>query len=461
MVTNGSVVFLQRTGQDWDTPAWGYFAVWQADIPAQPAGMTVHYCISAWDSTREIYSDWPDFQMMVERAAVLSWRGETIPETPLELPGGYVFTYHVDDYVMPQWAKDAVIYHIFVDRFYPGDGKTWKQTDNLHRFCGGTLWGVRDKLDYIADLGADCIWLSPTFPSPTYHGYDITDYYKTEKRLGGDAAMRALIEAAHARGIRVLLDLVCNHSSHKHPYFLDAQRSPASKYRDWYTFDDSELGYRSFFGVKSMPKINLVNPEARDWMLDVAQFWLREYDVDGYRLDHANGAGPDFWSEFRRACREAKTDSFCFGEIVEAPSEQLVYIGRLDGLLDFQLDDALRKTYAWKTMTEAELNLLIDLHLAYFPADFIMPTFLDNHDMDRFLFIAGGDKAALRRAATVQFGLPNPPIIYYGTEVGLSQKRGKSEGGLEESRETMLWGDGQDHVLLDFYKGLIRARRTS
>jgi glycosidase len=138
-----------------------------------------------------------------------------------------------------------VIYQVFVDRFYPGRGRDWAQTDDLRGFCGGTLWGVAEKLDYIADLGVTCIWLSPIFPSPSHHGYDATDLYHVEPRLGGDEALRTLVSEAHRRDIRVLLDYVCNHVSQYHPVFVEAQADPTSPYRDWFTFDDSERGYRA------------------------------------------------------------------------------------------------------------------------------------------------------------------------------------------------------------------------
>ena len=278
--------------------------------------------------------------------------------------------------------------------------------------------------------------------------------------MGGDEALHALVDAAHQRDIRVLLDLACNHLSDQHPYFQDALNDKASPYRDWFIFDDSDIGYETFFAVPQLPVINLENPGARAWMLDIAQYWLREFKIDGYRLDHANGPGTGFWSDFRAACREANPESFCFGEVVEAPNILRTYVGRLDGLLDFYVDDLLRKTYGWGAMSESEFEHALVRHLTYFPPDFIMPTFLDNHDMDRFLFVANGDKEALKRAATTQMNLPGPPIIYYGTEVGLSQKKGKKDGlGLEESRLPMLWGDDQDQDLLAHFKHLIHRRR--
>lgn len=459
---HAQVVELRRVGLEWDTLAWGYVARWQGQIPGQPDGTSVRYRIGAWgDDTDEIFADWPRLKPTVEAAAAAFFRGEPLPPVPPAQPETRpVFNYHVDTFRVTDWARQAIIYHVFVDRFHPGAGRDWLTPDNLSGFFGGTLWGVRDQLDYIADLGADCIWLSPTFVSPTHHGYDITDYDHVEPRLGGDDALRALVAAAQARGIRVLLDLVCNHLSHEHPYFQDALNNPASPYRDWFFFDDSDIGYKTFFGVASMPEINLDHPAARAWMIDIGRYWLREFNVDGYRLDHANGPGPGFWSDFRAACRAEKPDCFLFGEIVEAPPLQRAYVGRLDGLLDFHMEDALRKTFGWGTMTEVEFVRFAARHHDYFAADFVMPTFLDNHDMDRFLYVVGNDKDRLRRAAEAQFRQPGPPVIYYGTEVGLGQNAGKYDGqGLEESRLPMLWGADQDTALLAFYRELIAARR--
>jgi cyclomaltodextrinase / maltogenic alpha-amylase / neopullulanase len=462
--TNGDVIELDRLDYIWDTLAWAYIAVWQGTLPPQPEGVVVRYQIGVWQENGEgeIFGDYPEFKATTERAAGAFFRGEPLPaDLPPTIAKRDTFTYTVDTFTPPQWAKDAVIYQVFVDRFYPGEGRDWLQPTDLMGFFGGTLWGVRDKLDYIADLGATCIWLSPTFPSPTHHGYDITDYEHVEPRMGGDEALHALVEAAHQRGIRVLLDLVCNHISSEHPYFIEALNNPNSPYREWFTFDDTDpIGYKTFFGVASMPFINLNHPPARQWMLDIARYWLREFDVDGFRLDHANGPGPDFWADFRTACRRVKPDSLCFGEVVESPDILRAYVGRLDGLLDFHMEDALRRTFAFNLMTEGELERFVERHYEYFPKDFIMPTFIDNHDMDRFLFGARGDKEALKRAVAFQMQLPQPPIIYYGTEVGLSQTRGKNDGwGLEVSRMPMLWGEAQDAELLSYYKRLIAERK--
>ena len=198
---NGQAVPLQRVEVAWDMLTWGYGELWEGTLPPQPEGAVVRYRVGAWaDGGAEIFADWPQEKRVVEWAARAFFAGEPVEEIAPDPPdAGTIFDYHVDRLQPPDWARHALIYHVFVDRFYPGDGRAWQQPDTLGGFYGGTLWGVRDKLDYIAGLGATCLWLSPTWPSPSHHGYDVTDYWRVEPRLGGDEALHALVEAAHAR----------------------------------------------------------------------------------------------------------------------------------------------------------------------------------------------------------------------------------------------------------------------
>jgi hypothetical protein len=461
---NGLVIPLEREHVEWDALIWGYVIHWKADIPGQTDETMVQYVISAWtENGEEVYADTPDVDDRVQYETMRHFK--SLPEGALlvdtgHFPGEEVFNYHVDAYRPPQWAEDAIIYHIFVDRFYPGDGRDWVQTKDLSEICGGTLWGVRDKLDYLAELGINCLWLSPTWPSPTYHGYDVTDYERVEPRLGGDDALLAVIEGAHQRGIRVLLDMVCNHLSNQHPIFLDAQHNGDSDHRDWFFFDDRvSNGYKTFFGVAEMPRVNLNVPAARDWMVANAVRWLRDHDVDGFRLDVADGPGPNFWAHFRKACRAAKPDCLVFGEIIDTPQRLRTYAGRLDGCLDFPLNGALRQTFALDTMTETQLRAFIADNAGYYPDGFVTPSFLDNHDMNRFSYLAGNDRERLKRAASLQLQLPGPAIVYYGTEVGLRQGADLHEDGYEGVRALMSWDEKQDEDLLAFYKEQIEIRK--
>jgi hypothetical protein len=451
----GSAIRLTRSAITWDTVRWGYSMEWCGVIPAQPEGTLVRYRIGAWSGDGpESFADFPTVLDALEKASRAFFQGRPTPTTFEVAPGrGRTFSYYSDRMSPPEWARRAVIYHIFIDRFAPGQGRDWLQTTNLRAAMGGTLWGVRDHLDHITELGADCIWLSPVFTSNTHHGYDALDLLRVEPRLGGEEALRAVVREAHARGIRVILDIALNHISHQHPIFLSAAEGAHSPYRDWFTFDDSPIGYRTFAEVRTMPQVNVANPDARRWLIDVGRFWLREFDIDGYRLDYANGPGPDFWGEFNTACKAVRPDCFCFGEIVETPDHMRHYVGRLDGCLDFHTCEVLRRTFARGALTEEDLTRFAERHAAYFPTNFIMPTFIDNHDMDRFLFIAGGNKEALRRAATAQMRLPGPPIIYYGTEVGLEQTLSKTPAlGLDVCRVPMQWDGGPDREMFAFYQ---------
>jgi len=461
---SGTAAPFQMTGVVWDTLSWSYQQRWVVMLPPQTSKCYLRYQIGGWaeGESREYYAEWPLVKDAGEYAASAFFRGETVPEH-LDLGDPFkphTFVSSVDALKPPRWARDTVIYHIFVDRFFPGNGNGWLQTDDLNGFCGGTLWGVAEKLDYIAALGANTIWLSPVFASDSHHGYDVTDYVHVEPRLGGDEALHHVVNEAHARGMRVILDIALNHISDRHPYFQDARTNPDSIYRDWFTFDHSEVGYRSFFGVASMPQMNVANPSARQWLIEVSRFWLREFNVDGFRLDVADGPGPDFWSYFWPAVKAEKADCYCFGEVVDAPDVQQRYIGRLDGILDFHLCDAFRRTFAQRLWSETDLESFRSRHAQAFPPEFVMPSFIDNHDMDRFLFAAGGDKDALRRAAALQMSLPNPPVIYYGTEVGITQAvSGQSGFGMHVNRVPMLWGDDQDTELFTYYQSLIAQRR--
>ena len=420
----------------WNTLEWQYVQQWQGYIPPQPNRTTVRYKIGGRvvGSDRWIFAD--------NQARVLSKATE--------------FAISVDNYEMPTWVRDAVIYHIFLDRFYPGDGVLWKKPINLSGFFGGTLRGAIQKLDYIQSLGCNAIWLSPLFASPTHHGYDATDYYTVEPRFGTNAELIELIDKAHQRDIRVILDFVANHWSNHHPTFQAAQREPDSEYRAWYTWQRWPDEYTSFFGVKGMPQLNLRHKPTSDYLLDCAQHWLRK-GVDGYRLDYAPGPPHTFWADFRQACKAVNPDTFLYGEVVSHSEVIASYIPHFDGCLDFLLADALRRTFVVETSTLLEFEAFLGAHEAYFSLDFSLPAFLDNHDMTRILYLARENKAKVRLAALVLFTLSAPPVIYNGTEVGVSQRN--PLGRFEEARLPMPWEDEADRELLAYFQRLGELRR--
>lgn len=438
MKANGeeTTVELVPSKSVWSTLEWRYVRHWHGEMPPQPSGTTVRYKIGGrvLDANNWIFAD--------NQARVLS--------------EATAFAISVDDYDAPTWVRDAVIYHIFLDRFYPGEGVPWKKPTNLSGFFGGTLRGAIQKLDYIQSLGCNAVWLSPLFASPTHHGYDATDYYTVEPRFGTNAELMELIEKAHQYGIRVILDFVANHWSNHHPTFQAAQRDPDSEYRAWYTWQRWPDEYTSFFGVKGMPQLNLKHKPASDYLLECAQYWLRK-GVDGYRLDYAPGPPHTFWADFRKACKTVNPDAFLFGEVVGHSEVIASYVPHFDGCLDFLLADALRRTFVLETSTLLEFEAFLGAHEVYFSDGFSLPAFLDNHDMTRILYLAKEDKAKVRLAALVLFTLSAPPVIYNGTEIGISQRN--PLGRFEEARLPMPWGDDADKKLLAYFQRLGELRK--
>ena len=431
-----TTVELASKGAVWHTLEWRYVQHWHGRIPPQPTGTRVRYRIGGQvvGSDNWVFAD--------NQARTFSAATE--------------FALSIDDYEIPTWAREAVIYHVFLDRFYPGEGVPWKKPTSLSGFFGGTLRGVLQKLDYIQSLGCDAIWLSPLFASPSHHGYDATDYYRVEPRFGTNRDLEELIEEAHRRGMRVILDFVANHWSNHHPTFQAAQRESDSEYRDWYTWQRWPDEYTSFFGVRGMPQLNLKHKPASDHLLECAQHWLRK-GIDGYRLDYVPGPPHTFWADFRHACKTVNPDAFLFGEVV-AHSETLAsYVPHFDGCLDFLLADALRRTFVLETLTLLEFESFLTAHAAYFSESFLLPAFLDNHDMTRILYLAGEDKAKVKLAALVLFTLSAPPVIYNGTEVGVSQRN--PLGRFEEARLPMPWGDKQDADLFVYFQRLGTLRQ--
>jgi cyclomaltodextrinase len=430
--SNGHVIPMERVGVEWDTLLWGYLCRFRAELPAQTKGNVVRYRIGAGcENGDEIFAD-----------------------------DGAYYAYYVSDDSTPTWVEDAIVYQIFVDRFYPGDGNDWKQPDALTGFFGGTLKGIKDKLDYLNDLGVNVLWLTPIFPSPSHHGYNATDFFDIEPRLGTKEDLEELLNEAHERNIRILLDFVPNHWSNQHPTFQKAIANADSPYRDWYIFRRWPDEYETFFGVRGLPKINLRYPAARQHVLDAAAYWLN-FGVDGYRVDHTIGPAPDFWADFRKVTRRAKPDCWTFGEAVDPPDVQLGFEGGLDGSLDFVLLEGLRQTFAFGRWDARRFAEFLDRHEAYFPETFSRPSFLDNHDMNRILWVCGGAVRRLKLAALCQFTLIGPPVIYYGTEVGLSQERDVRQDGRgypHESRMPMIWDEEQNQDLYLFYRRLIALR---
>jgi glycosidase len=420
----------------WDTLAWRYVQDWEAELSAQAEGTLLRYAaIGVEPSGRTIPCPSPDRHRhgSPQIAAVT-----------------------VDRLEPPEWLRRAVIYEVFVDRFAPTPGVEFAAAGELDGRLGGTLWGLIGQLDDLCELGVDTLWLTPIFASPNYHGYAVSDFFQVEPALGGEAAWRALVVSCRRRGLRLVLDFVANHVSDQHPAFAAAHTAADSPARCWFRFRRWPDEYDSFFDQPHQPELDGEQAAVREHLCAAAVHWLRE-GCDGYRLDYAHGLSHGFWSQFRATTRSAAPESVCIGEITHTPQVVRSYAGRLDACLDFTLCWLLRETFARGGLLLSEFDRHLQRHYDYFQDRLVLPSFLDNHDMNRFLVAAAGDLRRLKMAALVQFLLPGPPIIYYGTEVGLSQDR--PLGRLEEARLPMPPPEQRDHGLQEFYRALIRLRR--
>ena len=343
------------------------------------------------------------------------------------------------------WKHGGVCYEIFVRSFFDSDG------DGI-----GDLNGLTQKLDYIndgnpatqRDLGARCIWLMPVAESPSYHGYDVTNYYRVERDYGTNDDFKRLVAEAHRRGIKVLVDMVLNHSSSEHPYFKEAMVYPASRYRDWYRWSPappadrgpwgqvvwhrSPVREESYFGlfVDYMPDLNYENPAVREEAKKIARYWLEEMGVDGFRLDairhiveegnvFSNTRGThDVLREYAAFVRGIAPSAFTIGEVWDSTGAMLPYYpDQLDAHFAFEAADAIIE--AVRTGSGARLlPPFVRLQTAL-PADRWSP-FLRNHDQTRTATELGGDIGRARLAATLLLTLPGLPFIYYGEEIGMT-----------------------------------------
>lgn len=431
---NGSVVAMQLATSEYDMSVWGYIRHFTATLPGQKAGTVLRYRLSsASNCAGEVFAD-----------------------------EGQYFALYIDDDPAPKWAREAVVYQIFADRFAASSGGELPDGHNIEAVMGGTLRGITARLDYIRDLGATAVWLTPVFPSPGYHRYDATDLFDVDPRLGTLDDFRELTARAHDRGLKIILDMVPNHISDQHPIFKEARQRPDSQYRDWFEFKNWPHEYECFFQVRSMPRLNLRRPEPRGHVIEAALFWLG-LGVDGFRMDYAIGPTPDFWAEFRRAVHQADPNCWIFGEVVDDGASMLPFVGVMDGCLDFTVLEAMREAFGFGRWDACRLARLLEDHDAAYPKAFLRPSFFDNHDMNRFLWMAQGDQHRLRLAALCLFTLSQPPVLYYGTEVGLSQQRDAMQHKRvvhAEARLPMIWDEKQDRHLLGYFSALAAFRRA-
>jgi len=409
----------------------------------------------------------------------------------------------------PEWVQDAIFYQIFPDRFarserMPDLGfEPWEAPPTYHGFKGGDLYGVTERLDYLSELGITAIYFNPVFASASNHRYHTYDYLNVDPLLGGNDALRLLIDEAHKREIRVVLDGVFNHASRGFWQFHHVlENGKGSPYKDWFYFDPERLngqrrwgayphtgelnalrngessleaiGYKAWWDLPALPKLNTDTPAVREFLFNVAEHWTR-FGIDGWRLDVPAEIDDDsFWQEFRRRVRTINPEAYIVGEIWHE-AQRWLHGDQFDAVMNYLLTAAAMSFFGGSRINMEVVNqagglqgrVHPEMDTAWFATEIDRLTnmykpeitrsqlnLFDSHDMPRFLTCVSEDLPSLQLALLFMFTYPGAPCIYYGDEVGLT-------GGHDpDCRKGFPWDDSiWNHELLAYTKNVIALRK--
>ncbi|AUI71331.1 glycoside hydrolase family 13 protein [Companilactobacillus alimentarius] len=389
------------------------------------------------------------------------------------------YFHEIDRFKAPEWVKKTVWYQIFPERFANGDktndpentlnwgSKDPSQTD----FFGGDLQGVIDHLDYLTDLGINEIYFCPIFKAKSNHKYDTIDYMEIDPAFGDKETFKKLINECHKRGIRVMLDAVFNHMGDNSPQWQDVlENGRDSKYADWFHinkfpityqdtgFDQAEnITYDTFGFTPHMPKLNTANPEVKKYLLGIAKYWIKEFDIDAWRLDVANEIDHEFWRDFKKTCDSVKKDFYILGEVWHS-SQGWLQGDQFSAVMNYAYTDSISKYLIKQEIPIDKMVSDINNQLMLYrdQTDQIQFNVLDSHDTARLLTETNDDKDLMKQVLAFTYLQPGVPCVYYGDEIGM-------DGGNDPGcRKCMVWDKSkQDLQLYDFFKQLIRFRRNN
>jgi len=412
----------------------------------------------------------------------------------------------------PDWVQDAIFYQIFPDRFAKSTRnpagnlpfEPWDSAPTMHGFKGGDLYGIAEKLDYLKDLGVTALYLNPIFASASNHRYHTYDYYHVDPLLGGNDAFHELLDKAHEKNIRILLDGVFNHASRGFWQFHHVlENGIGSPYKDWFFFDTARLqgrrrwgayptpdeqqalqrgedslkaiGYRGWWNLPALPKLNTNTPAVRKFLFDVAEYWIK-LGIDGWRLDVPGDIDDDsFWQEFRYRVRQINPQAYIVGEIWHE-AQRWLQGDQFDAVMNYELTKPILAFFPGRHLDLRVLHQQsnyqgirqqidahefanrIDHNLQLYKPDIThaQMNLLDSHDAPRFLSCASGDKDALKLAWLFMFSYPGAPCVYYGDEIGID---GEHDPGC---RKSFPWEESKwDKGLLSYVKEVIALRKQN
>jgi alpha-amylase len=355
--------------------------------------------------------------------------------------------------------QDESVYFIMVDRFNNGNPKNDYEVNvkDPKAYHGGDLQGIIDKLDYIKEMGFTAIWLTPVFANEKggYHGYWIEDFYKVEEHFGTLEDLKRLVKEAHKRDMKVILDFVVNHTGYHHPWLND----PAKK--DWFHekkeifnwADQSEVENGWLFGL---PDLAQENPEVKQYLFDVAKWWIKETDIDGYRLDTVKHVPKWFWEEFSKEVKSVKKDFILLGEVWHDDPRYIADYGKygIDAFVDYPFYKEASVIFSKPDQSLEPLYNVWRRNAAFYEQPYLLGTFLDNHDQVRFTRLALQNRqnptTRIKLGLTYLFSAPGIPIMYYGTEIAM-------DGG-EDPDNRRLMNFRTDKELIEYVSKLGELR---
>ncbi len=390
----------------------------------------------------------------------------------------YPFIHREDNNKAPSWVKETIWYQIFPDRFNridsPSKLKWGKLPVNNHELYGGNLKGIIDQLDYIKDMGFSGIYLNPIFESPSAHKYDTIDYYKIDPLIGTTEDFKVLIEQAHARGIKIMIDGVFNHADYMHPWFLDVvkngEQSPYREcfYIDQYPVANFELDkngrpnykfalrphFKSFGYSAHMPKWNTASPKTQEYLLGAIAYWTK-LGVDGWRLDVSNEISHRFLRQIMDTVKGINDDVFVLGENMDYAMPWLQG-DQMDAVMNYDLIHHVWKFLEHK-ISVSDFRDRIQDYLSHTPKNILenMYNLVGTHDQVRIKRRLKDDVKREKQAFIWMFSSLGTPSVYYGDEIGMTGEQDP------DNRRCMIWDESQwDHDFKSFINTLISLRKT-
>ncbi|MGH4119355.1 alpha-glycosidase [Clostridium sp.] len=376
-----------------------------------------------------------------------------------------------DLYEEATWLQESVVYQIFPDRFCNGNESNdpknitpWGAPVKTKSVFGGDLQGIIDKLDYLDDLGVNLIYLTPIFKSTSNHKYNTADYYDIDPQFGTLDTAKELVHKCHEKGMKIIFDAVFNHSGSDFFAFEDLlEKQEASKYSDWYFVNSypvstNNINYYTFANdVKNMPKLNTHNSEAREYLLSVGEYWVKEIGIDGWRLDVCDEVDHDFWRAFSKIVKAANKDAVIVGEIMHEANSFLKG-DQMDSIMNYPFKSALVDFFGNRSISVEGFNDILSSNRTLYMGSITRQLWnlLGSHDTKRFLSECDNNVDRMKLAIAFQFCYQGVPYIYYGDEIGLNG------GDDPQCRKCMVWDEKhQNTELLKLYKTMISIRKDN